>query len=171
MDLFYLCFLPTKIKMIKLSIVPELINSEDIEILDARGIPVKICEPSETPFDYESFVAPYLLIDNIEKEKYKSVEIRNINFDEIKKRGYRIVAVYARHDTRNYPGQHKIYLLEPLDQAVPNSEILAKIPNEHSVEFDVTNNRIRIKGRNSYPYLRNEDASRWIELNTKSDTR
>lgn len=140
-------------------------NSEEIEIFDSRGIPVKICEPCQTFFNYGSFQQPYLLIDNIEKEKYKSVEIKNVNIDDVKKLGFRLVAVYATYKTRNYPGQKKIYVLESLTQATPNSEILSSMPKDHNIEFDITNNRIRIKGRNSYPYIRNEDASRWIELN------
>ena len=38
------------------------------------------------------------------------------------------------------------------------------MPKDHFLEIDVTNNRIRIKGRNGYPYLRNENASKWIEI-------
>lgn len=148
----------------ELSIIPRLINSEQIEILDSRGIPVKICEPSELFFNYDSFKVPFLLIDNLEKEKYKSAEIKTINIDDVKKKGFRLVSQYATYKTRNYPGQHRIYLLESLTQATPNSEILSSMPKDHNIEFDVTNNRIRIKGRNSYPYIRNEDASRWIEL-------
>jgi len=147
-----------------LSIIPELMNLTHLELKDSRGIRVEICEPSQFRFNPSSFREPFLIVDNFEKQRYKRVEIKNITIEELKKKGYQLVASYTTPKTRNYPRQSKLYQLENLNMPIAKAEILRLIPKDHSIEFDITNNRIRIKGRNAFPYLRNEFASRWVQL-------
>lgn len=149
--------------MKKISIVPEIINSEGIIILDENRIPVNICKKSKFLFT-DKFVWPTIIIDNFERGKYKDIEIRNIELHQLLKYGYRLVAFKASAHTRNRPRQSKCYTLEHKNNPIPNSEILYRIPKEHFLEMDTVNNRVRIRGKNAYPYHRSQDASPWVSV-------
>lgn len=146
------------------SIVPELINYENIEIKDKRNMSVHLCQKSIFKFNPSTFQNPFIVIDNFEKKKYKNIEIKRINLDDLERYGLRLVSVPATPQSRSYPRQNKFYMFETKDSPVPKSEIIYKIPKEHFIEMDTQNNRVRIKGKNAFPYLRNENSSRWVEL-------
>jgi len=149
----------------KLSIVPEIINLHSIKIYDEQNIPISLCAPAK--FKYNSqFKNPMLVIDSFEKDKYNKVEITRINIDELEKLGYRFVSVSLTGTTlrRNYPRQTVCYCLEQIKNPIPKSVILYKLPDNHFIELDYENRRIRIKGRNAWGYIHTENASKWIEL-------
>lgn len=152
--------------MKKLSIVPEIINSEEIIILDENNIPVAICPKSQFKF-INNFQQPSILVDNFEKRRYKDIEIKVIDLSYLGRLGYRFVSIKCSSKIRNYPRQIQSYLLESHIRPIPNSIILNKIPKDHFIEFDITNNRIRIKGKNTYPYNRAENATPWIPITIK----
>lgn len=149
--------------MKRISIVPELINSQEIEIYDENNIPVTICKKSKFLFS-DKFIEPTIIIDNFERGRFKEIEIRNLDIAQLIKYGYRLVSFRATSETRNRPKQAKCYMLENINNPIPNSEILYRVPKEHLLEIDTVNNRIRIKGRNSYPYHRSQDASPWMKV-------
>jgi len=149
--------------MKKLSIIPELINSESIKILDENDIPVTICQKSQFRF-VNTFTPPSILIDNFEKRRYKDIEIKTIDLDYLNKFSYRLVSVKTTSRIRNYPRQNNSYVLEPHNKPIPNSQIINKIPKDHFVEFDIINYRIRIKGKNVFPYLRAQNATPWLPV-------
>lgn len=149
--------------MRKTSIIPELIVTNNIQIFDENNIPVKICESSNFKF-INNFQPPTIVIDNFERFKYKDIEIKNIDLDYLNKLGHRLVSIKCTPRIRNYPRQLNSYNLEPHTKPIPNSIILNKIPKEHFIELDITNNRIRIKGKNGFPYLRGQNATPWIQV-------
>ena len=150
--------------MKNISIVSSIINSENISILDENAIPVKICEKSNFKFNYNLFQPPFLLIDNFEKRRYKEIEIKVIDLNYLKRLGYRLVSIKCTTRIRNYPRQMKSYMLESPLSPSPNSVILNQIPNDHFIEFDVTNERVRIRGKNGYPYERGVGATSWKNI-------
>jgi hypothetical protein len=58
-------------------------------------------------------------------------------------------------------------MLEAHTKPLPQSIILNKIPKEHFLEYDITNNRVRIRGRNGYPYNRPTNATPWLPVQKK----
>lgn len=150
--------------MRQVSIIPDFINSEEIELLDENNVQMQICIPSQFKFNPNLFIHPFLLIDNFEKRKYHSIEIKKIPLEQIEKYGLRLVSVKATSITRNHPRQSRSYMLERKGNPIPNSEILSKLPKEHFIEMDIENKRIRVKGKNSFPYSRTENASQWISV-------
>jgi hypothetical protein len=153
--------------MKKISVVPEIMCSENISFFDENNIPVIICQKSNYKFNYNLFQPPSILIDNFEKLKYKDIEVRTIDLDYLKKFQYRLVSISLKGLSgcqKNYPSQKNCYMLESFTSPIPRSIILNKLPKEHLIEFDITNNRIRIKGRNVQPYNRAENASPWIQV-------
>jgi len=152
----------------KISIVPEIINSRGIEIIDENNVLIEICEKSPFKFDYSRFSFPFIVIDNFEKEKYVKIETRKIEIKTLEKLGFRLISVNINstsgRNMKSHPGQKKAYLIKRKDAPIETGYELVNIPREHVLEMDVTNNRIRIRGRNSYPYRRNENASQWISL-------
>lgn len=151
-------------KMRNPSIVPEIINSESIQILDENNIPIAICKHSPFLFNYALFRQPFIIIDNIEKRRYKNIEIKRVDLDYLKGISLRLVSLRATPKMRSRPRQAKCYMLESMDNPIPTAEVLHKLPKEHFIELDVINKRIRIKGNNAYPYRRNENASEWLQI-------
>jgi hypothetical protein len=151
----------------EISIVPQIINSMEIKFTDVNGFPISICKESKFKFNYGRFQNPFILIDAFEKENYKSIEIKKISLEELERLGYRLVSVKPIKNMRNRRGQNKSYLLEFESSPIGNSEILLRVPQNHSIELDITNNRIRLKGANVWPYRRNENATPWVEINDK----
>lgn len=150
--------------MKKISIVPEIFNLQEIQIVDENNIPVTICEKSNFKFNPHLFVPPSILIDNFEKKRYKDVEIKVIDIVYLNKLGYRLVSVKCTSRIRNFPRQLHSYMLEDHMRPIPNSQILRKVPKDHFIEFDIINNRVRIKGRGGYPYNRTENATPWVPI-------
>lgn len=142
--------------------MPELINSEDISIFDENNVPISICAKSTFILTTNIFKPPFILVDNFEKKKYQQIEIKRIDLDHLERIGYRLVSLKTTKKTKNHPRQLKSYLLESISSPIPNSEVMGKIPKEHYIEIDVIGNRIRIKGKNGYPYLRAQNATPWI---------
>jgi hypothetical protein len=149
--------------MKKISIVGEIINSEGIIFLDENNVPVQICKPSKFLFN-EPFIGPTILIDNFERGRFKQIEIKNLDITLLGKYGYRLVSFKATSETRNRPHQTKCYTFENINHPIPNSQVLYKTPQDHYLEIDIINNRIRIRGRNSFPYHRSQDASPWVNI-------
>ncbi len=149
--------------MKKISIIPEIMNSEKLQILDENNIPFTICNHSEFKF-FNTFRTPYIVVDNFDRQRFKDVEIKKIDIGTLERLNLRLVSIKATSKTRNRPRQTKCYMLENLDTPIPNSEILARMPKEHSIQLDTINNRVRIKGKNSYPYHRSQDGTPWVEV-------
>lgn len=151
--------------MVKTSIVGDFINSEEIKLFDSEKFPVTICEPSNILFK-NTFKKPFILVNNLELNKESEPEIEKVTIEYLERLGLRIVLLRTRHlkIRKNYPSQITIYLLEPIGRVIPNSTVLNHLPKDHSIELDVANNRIRLKGRDAYPYIRSENASRWVEI-------
>lgn len=148
----------------ELSIVPDLINTNEINFFDVNGVQVSICRKSKFKFNYNRFRKPFILIDAFEKEKFKEIEIKKISIEELERYGYRMVSTKPVGNMRNRPRQTKSYLLEYKNNPMGNAEILLRTPSNHSIELDIINDRIRLKGANVFPYNRNENATPWIDL-------
>ena len=151
----------------RISIIPELINLYEIKIYDENLIPISICESSMFKFDLNSFKRPSISVDIIEAAKYKEVEIKRIQLPEIDKYGHRLVAiplVKSNKNIRNYPGQKTAYILKRKSDPLEGGVEMGKVPTDHYIEMDIINKRLRIRGRNAYPYLRNENASKWVNI-------
>lgn len=135
--------------------------TDDISIIDTNGLPVFLCEksPIKLPSDY--FKLPYLSIDNFQKYK-KEVEIKRMyDLKQIEQLGYRLMVFTTTSKIRNYPGQKKSYALVSSEETIPMSIQSNSIPPDHYIEYDVINKLIRIRGKNSYPYHRSENAGDW----------
>ena len=149
----------------RLSIVPEIMNSEEIKFLDDNNIPVEIAEKSPFRFNYNEFRNPSFIVDNFERGKYKHIEIRRVDIGYLAKIGYRIVSTQIRrHSLKNYPGQKKMYSIQRRTDNLGNGMELVNMPGDHYIEVDVINNRIRLRGRSSYPYITNENATPWVDI-------
>lgn len=151
-----------------ISIVPEIINSEGIEFIDVNGFAVNICKKSNLMFNYSRFQRPFLVIDILEKRKYKDIVIKRIGIEQLENLGYRIVSVKSNSKIRNRPRQAKSYLIQQIGSPVPNAQILLHLPIDHSIEYDIVNNRIRLKGSNVWPYNSNENATPWINVEVQN---
>ena len=149
----------------KPTLIPEIINSQEIKILDENNIPVELARKSQFKFNPTLFLIPNIIIDNFEKRNHPEIEIRRIELPFLNRLGYRLVSVEIKKSSmRNRAGQQRAYIIKENDAPLENGYELDKTPKEHYLEMDVVGNRIRLKGRNAYPYVRNENASQWIEV-------
>jgi hypothetical protein len=65
--------------------------------------------------------------------------------------------------SKNYSGQRVAYTLKRKCDPIGNGIEIVRIPRDHDLEMDITNKRFRIRGKNCYPYLREENSSRWFD--------
>jgi len=149
----------------EISIIPEIINSKNIQIFDDKNIKVSICKKS--PFYFNLiFSEPYFRINNFESSD--EIEIKRIDISRLKELNYRLVAIDIRgvygRNMKNYPRQIKSYMIKKKTEPLERGYIMDRPPTDHFIEMDITNNRIRLKGRNSYPHIKNENASKWIQI-------
>ena len=148
----------------KISIVPEIINSKKIVFLDEKDIEVTICKNSI--FKYISpFQKPFLIIDTFAKKTIKPEEIINIEIDELKTRGFMVTTIKAGR-RRWFAGQRTIYRIESISNPTPGSKKINYIPTNHKIQRDVINDRVRIIGPNA-GYPRRGNGGPWITLETK----
>ena len=152
----------------KTSIVPELFNSKGIEITDDNNVPMRICEESKFTLGLGYFQQPFIIIDNLEVGKSRDIEIKRINFSDLERLKLRLVSINLRSDSRrnmrNRPRQSVCYMIKFKTDPLEGATELFRIPKDHFMEMDVINKRVRVKGHNSYPYIKNENASKWKEL-------
>ena len=125
--------------MLKISIVPEIINSEKIQIWDNNNVPVVICPSSRFLFNYNLFREPFVLIDEIERMRYKEIEIKKIEINALSNLNLRLVS-FRTSKSRNYVGQKNSYALEVIGNPIPNSIVMSHIPKNHELEMDIINN-------------------------------
>lgn len=150
--------------MIKTSIVPEILNSEGITLHDVNGVKVQICKKSNFLFNYGDFVRPSITINILEKTKYKNVEIKRIGLEQLEEIGYRVLSIKTSAKIRNRPRQNKSYFIQPIESPILNAYPIIKLPSDHLIEYDIINNRIRLRGHNVWPYNISENATPWIEV-------
>lgn len=151
----------------KISIVPDIINTDFIKITDDNFVLINLCDKSNSRLDPNIFQNPYIIINSYDSTKYKEVEIKRIQLPQIEKLGYRLVSMSlnsSRKNMKNYREQKVSYMIKKKTDPLEGSTEMFKVPTDHFLEIDIINKRIRIRGKNSYPYLRVENASRWIEI-------
>lgn len=131
----------------KYSIVPEIVNSKKIKLINKSGVEVPICENS--PFKYFSpFNPPSLTVDTFAKKTTQPEDLVNIDVDELRKLGFIITSIKAGNK-RWFKRQTVIYRIESISNRSPNSKRMKNIPEEHKIQKDKINNRIKLIGPNA----------------------
>lgn len=146
--------------------MPKLMNKSKIKIFDENFIPVTICKKTNEIYDY-NFTNPFLVINSFEARNYKDIQIKPIDLDEIDKLGYRLIAIKLKgmnRNRRNYIGQKTAYTLRKKTEPLGRDIEMYRLPANHQLQIDLVNKRLRIQGRDACPYIRNENASKWIEV-------
>jgi len=150
----------------KTSIVPELLNQKEIEFFDDNNVVMTVCKSSKFSLNSNYFRRPFIVIDNMEIGKYENIEIKKMFFPDLERLGLRLISIdlRGRRNMRNRTGQRSCYMIKRKTDPLEGAKELFKMPSDHILERDLTNNRVRIKGINSYPYIRNENSSRWFQI-------
>ena len=152
----------------KTSIVPELFNSRGIEITDDNNVPIKICDESKFSLGLGYFQQPFILIDNLERGSLENIEIKRITFSDLDRLKLRLVSINLRNSSRrnmrNRRGQAVCYMIKSKTDSLEGATEIIRMPKDHFLEMDITNKRVRIRGQNSYPYIKSENGSRWKEI-------
>jgi len=153
----------------KTSIVPELLNNRGIRIFDDNNVEIRICEDSKVQLSLNYFKNPFIIIDNMELGKGDNIETKKIVFSDLERLNLKLVTIdlrsASRGNMRNRRGQKVCYMIKQKTASLEGAREIFKMPREHILEMDITNKRIRIRGVNSYPYVSNENASKWVEIN------
>lgn len=149
------------------SIIPEIFRDRNIEITDDNNVPIKIFEELSSSIVLPSFNKPFIIIDNLEVGKIENIEIKRAMIPDLEKLKLRLVSIdlknSSRRNMRNRPGQKVCYMIKSKSAPLEGAVELFRIPKDHFLEMDIINRRVRIKGHNSYPYIKNENASKWKE--------
>ena len=146
------------------SIVPSIISSKKIRFFDEKDLEVRICNISK--FKYISpFEPPFLKIDTFAKKTKLPSELVFISMEELRRLGFIITAIRAgRHAWRSR--QQVIYRIEDVTNQSPKSKNNKILPQEHKIQKDKANNRIRLIGANAgFPHR--GGGGPWISLQDK----
>lgn len=141
-------------------------NTKSIKICDENYVPVSICKKSSFKSLFE-FKNPYIIVDVFEAIKYKDIEIKRIEISDLEKFNFRLISIdftgSNKGSIKSYNGQRVAYTLKRKSDPIANGIELVRMPRDHYLELDLTNRRLRIRGKNSYPYIREENASKWFD--------
>ena len=152
----------------KTSIVPELFNTNGIQITDENNIPREICEQSQFVLGIKYFQRPFILIDNLEIGKAEEIEVKRIFLPDLEKHNLRLVSIdltsASRRNMRNRKRQRVAYMIKERSDPLEGAMELFNVPRDHFLEMDITNKRVRIRGPNSYPYVKAENSGKWKEI-------
>lgn len=129
------------------SIIPEILSSRRIKFFDEREIQIFLCKESDSNYIYP-FEVPFLIIDTFAKKTTKPSEIKTIDIEELKKLDYLITAKKTRKGW--FKHQKVIYLLENRFNQLQGKRI-GYCPNDHKIEKDIPNKKIRLVGQNAGP--------------------
>lgn len=129
-----------------LSIVPNILRHNGITFRDTRDIEIDLCDSSNSTF-YQFFKRPSLIVDTFAEKTTKKQEIVSIDFEELKKYNYMIVAIKTNKGW--FKGQKIIYRLDKKENMFPNYKKLNYIPTNHRLQRDVPNKMIRLVGPNA----------------------
>lgn len=145
----------------KFSIVPEILSTEKVRLLDENNVQVFLCSPS--PFRFVSqFQNPFLIVDTFAKREVNTQELIFIDFAELKKLGFCFYSLRNFKKWRNR--QMVMYVISKLP--LPNSTKLLDIPPQHKIQKDRANNKLRIIGINAgYPHYSDlGGCSPWVDI-------
>lgn len=145
----------------KLSIIPEIINSKKIKFYDEKNRKIFLCK--ESKFKYIiPFKSPSIVIDTFAKKTTIPEELVVIDFEELKKLGYILTSIRAGSN-RWFKRQLVIYRIESSSNISPGSKKLKEVSSGHRIEKDISNNKIRLVGPNAgFPRVGN--GGPWILL-------
>ncbi len=132
----------------KMSIVPEILNFNEIKFFDENDLEVQVAIPSKSKYFYP-FKKPYIIIDKFASQTTRPEDIRTIQeIGELKKMGFYIYSVKVRTHRKFRKGQQVVYKLRKINDPLYNSKLLNHIPTNHKLQEDINNRCIRICGKN-----------------------
>lgn len=139
-------------------------DKEKRQILDENGNPITTIQMECGTGFIIGFSKPKLTYDIFGKDKLKIPKIirygRKMD-DYIKKIGVRVVSFKVRSRTERWLTWQKTrYEVILLNSIIPTDASIVKIPDEHWVEYDSNNARVRMSGKYTTPI----GYTKWIYL-------
>jgi len=151
----------------EMSIVPKIINSQELEFLDEHNVKISICEETTSKFE-SPFKQPYIIIDSFMTGTKHPPKLKRIEIEELRKLGLTIMVFPISKQTKWFKGQRAIYKLENISSIFPGAKKLGHIPAEHRVVMDIANNLIRLEGKNAgFPHSNGHGP--WRELKKEGE--
>ncbi len=152
--------------MLEYSIIPSMINAQEIKFFNEKSYEVKICNPTDSNY-LSPYECPHLIIDTFAEKTTKEIKVMYIEIEELKKLGYGINSMRVRKGW--FRNQRVIYRLENISNRIPGSKRLNYLPNYHKIQKDILNKRIRLVGPNAgYPHYESQfgGAGPWYGIDS-----
>lgn len=140
-------------------ITQSIIEEKGIKFLKESNMPLELGDQSLIRRTYPKLNQPSFIVDLFAKKSKEQEQIIFISLDDLKKLGFILTSKKAGRNAW-LSNQKVIYSLERKEERNPYSKRLFYIPDDHKIQKDINNNRVRIFGSNSG----RAGAGAWMEI-------
>lgn len=140
-------------------ITPSIIEEKRIKFLKESDLPLEIGDVSLVRKIYPKLNQPSFTVDLFAKKSKEQEQIITITLDDLKKLGFVLTSKKAGRNAW-LSNQRVIYSIERKTERNPYSQRLSYIPDDHRIQKDINNNKVRIFGGNAGK----AGAGPWFEI-------
>ena len=127
-------------------ITPSIINERGIKFFKESGIPIIL--GTNYFVNFKGLNKPSFVVDLFSKKAEEQEQIIQITLTDLNRLGF--VLTSKRAGSKAWlSNQRVIYSLERKIERNPYSQKIRYVPNDHRIEKDINNNRVRIFGSNA----------------------
>jgi hypothetical protein len=140
-------------------ITPSIIEEKGIKFLKESDLPLELGDSSLIKRNYPKLNQPSFTVDKFAKKTKEQEQIITITLEDLKKLDFVLTTKKAGKNAW-LSNQRVIYSIERKTERNPYSQRLSYIPNDHIIQKDINNNRVRIFGSNAGK----AGAGNWMEI-------
>jgi len=129
-------------------ITPSIIEEKGIIFLRESDLKLELGDTSLIKRNYKKLNQPSFTFDLFLVKSKEQEQIINITLDDLKRNGFILTSKKAGRDAW-LSNQRVIYCVEKKSQRNPYSQKLNFIPDDHKIQKDINNSRVRIYGSNA----------------------
>lgn len=156
----------------KFSIVPDILKEKGIEFFDESGIKVELGPPCIGKPDVPIFEPPFIMIDTFAKKSLTQTRTRTIDIYDLDKLDCEVAVIKVklmRNFRRSFSGQQVLYFIQKKSNRQIGARSLSYIPGSHWVEYDESQNKIRLRGRNAGSDSKMRNTGKWFYLSNENN--
>lgn len=141
-------------------ITPSLIEEKGIIFLKESELPIELGMKSLIRRNYPKLNQPTFVIDLFAKKSTEQEQIITITLDDLRRLGFVLTSRKIGRNSAWLSNQRVAYCIERRTERNPYSKKLTYLPDDHRIQKDINNNRVRIFGSNAGK----TGAGPWFEI-------
>ena len=140
-------------------ITPSIIKEKGIIFLKESELPLELGTLSMARGSYPKLNQPSFIVDLFAKKTKEQEQVINIALEDLQRLGFILTTKKAGKNAW-LNNQRVIYSIERRTERNPYSHKLNYLPNDHKIQKDINNNRVRLFGSNAG----RAGAGNWMEI-------